>query len=435
VQVAQGYPRRAVASLAPVVATFDRPRPSEVDELQWNEAHVRALNTLVNAQVPTFAFEAAAKNGDRALQITQTMLDHEDVRLAHRKLAVHTTLGAARAHFRNGDKTRAQSLAETGLANAKLLLGQAPSDLTLRSLHVFATRSLGWVLRQSGAYERAEKLLESIQSEAEQLVTLRPDNYYWRRIHMDVLSTLGESRSGKEQAFWLGREEFKQAYAIAELLHAQDPTNARQLYSLITLCDRMAVSAGAAQPPDPVAARGHRRNAAKFARTLSGLEESNVGWRYLLAYTLGTSAGYMERTEALEFLQESRSHTQYALERFPDAHDITDFLGVLAAEELKLIKDPKQRLQIVSATVDYLLRIARDNPDAYWPVQRLRSGLIRLKGVTTQTGADGRAELVRLARLVQDRAAARGANEHDPERKAELQSIQARAAALLAEND
>jgi hypothetical protein len=291
------------------------------------------------------------------------------------------------------------------------------------------------VWHASGAFERAAQVLEDIRPEAEALVKLRPGNYQWRRSLMDVLTTLGEARGGKTLSYWRSGPLFDEAHAIAELLHERDPSSASLLFALITLCDRRANAAAGEGQTNLPAARPHRRKAAQFARKLSALDETNVVWRYLLAYTLGTSATHLDVEEALSFIREARAHTQYALKGAPDMFDITDFLGVLASEELKLLTDPKEKIQVAAVTVDTYVRISRDNPDAYWPVKRLGAMYARAKPHLLAAGPGGEAELQRIVRLIVERARARAGVEKDPTRREELENLAANMETLLRAGD
>ena len=423
VEEAQGYSRRAEKRLADVLEYLGGARPTDVTPLGWDAVHVRALTVRSRAQLTRFALQEGARTAERALTLAGSMLDHEGVRLRHRKLAIRTTMNAARAEFRNGDAARATSLAETALADAKLLLGEAPGDLTLRSLHVEAVRALGWTVRHSSGYARAAQILADIRPEATALVQLRPDNYRWRRLLLDVLSTLGEAKSGAKLRYWEAGDLFAEAYAIAASLHERDPSNARTLYSLITLCDRRANAATHGSLANIAAARPHRREAAQFARKLAALDETNVVWRYLVGYTLGTSAVHLEREEALTLLGEARSHVRYAFERAPDTMDISDFIGVVAMETISRLREPSRMIQTAADAVDFLLRVAHDNPDAYWPVYRLRDTVQRFVTPLEKLGAPGKAELEREARRSLERVRLRIASEQDPERQQSLRDV------------
>ncbi|MDA1196284.1 MAG: hypothetical protein O2894_14035, partial [Planctomycetota bacterium] len=393
---AQGYPRRGSQRVQAVVEQFDQAPPTGVGPIEWNEARVRAWNTLATALRGTLESERARAASDAAQAAAAALLDLEGIGLAQRKLAIESALLAAGARFDARDPDAALVLAEDALADARQLLGSQPEDMTLQALALAASQRVGWVLRFAGRFDRAQAVLSAEVGEARRLVGLRPGNMLWRGYLTQLLYLLGDARAGPEQAMGNGRAEFEESYDLAGALHEHDPSHAGWLYLLINLCDRRAAALNAES--EPARQLEFRRRAAEYARKLSALEPGNAPWRYLLAFTLGTLASRVaDPAERRALLSESRAHNRYALERIPDAHDVNDFYLGSAGHAAAAATDAAEAHAILLEAIETRLGIARRNPDAYW----VQAYLVRdVSAFTAQLREHDAADADRLVRAV-----------------------------------
>ncbi len=364
---AQGYPRRGSTRMRSVVDRMNGPRLEDIDALEWTEVRIQALNALTRTLRGTSDHPRALAVSQEAHLLARDVLDDERAQMRHRKLALETAMLAAGARFSAGGADEALKLARDTLSDARQLAGSHPSDLTLDALKLQAARVVAGICRYTNRFDEAERLMTEAVPEARRLVGLRPDNYQWRDLLMRLLFLLGDAKGGPQQEFSNAPDIFAESYALAEALHAHDPSHAGWAFTLVNLCDRRANAVEADKSKQPQVRYEFRKRAAGYARKLSDLEPGNTRWRYLLAFTLGTlSTHTKDATERLRLVRESRSHNRYALERVPNAEDVPDFYLTMSIRLASHMTPGSERASIARETFDAYLSVARDNPTAYW---------------------------------------------------------------------
>ena len=397
VDFAQGYPRRGVEQLRVVVQALNESRPAEVSDEEWAEARVRAKVAFAHALRGLPDVVRADKMATVAFQdADRWRATHLGDRLAETLAIEAGATAALMAHLRD-DRERSDRLIDQAVLRARKLQSAHPGDKTVTARLAWTIGRKAWIARYTDRYADAVHLVESILPRVRALTSLRPSNQKWRGTLVGLLTTLGDAQAGPKVNYALGKDALVQAYAVCEQLHAKDPSHAGWIHMLITLCDRLAAIASAADPRDVASETRHRNQAQRFARALTVLEADNPRWRFLLVYTMQLALRLESDTAVIRQGHiDAREHCRYALKRIPGPRDVLDVWVQLSSAVCLEETRPSSRIDIATDSVEEILRAARSTIASPETQRHLGQLVCVLTPTLLAVGEPGRKEARRL---------------------------------------